>query len=541
MTSVELQAKLNNLELEMVVGIFIDGEEDYSYDGFSVNISEKFYLENKDMIDTFIKKVCSYKRQFVKSLYFISRFHMTKEYFGLLKENETLQTITLHNHCLTKEEFNLLIQNKSLTEINSSSISPELSNCYDKRLGAVMKKHLTDFLTVRNIIFDDKLRIYEKLTEEQATEICKYLEKRKVQGTLNFSSQNDGRLVKKIIDKFESIIGKNTEDKAISIEIEKRHDFDYRAFTDEKQNATITVITETDEPTDMNTFIKTEKELRKLIEPLEEHKDELSPFEKHLWLHNLVATFRKYKKETNEGEWKESRYLNKLLFNDYLVCVGFSYLNMDLAKRLSLESWEDAACSNRKERKLNEYTHSINLSYIEDNKYDIKGVYLSDTTFDNHEDKDLFVFNHFFITPDKYESHLKDMFSSGYSLLNIKDKEEFLRILKGDRQALYSLVIVISKYYPKHEIFNIGFSNSQDYYDYLLEKADELYDIAQTIHIEPISEEKIKKALVHIEKIINPNITIEELDKKINRAFEIYNEINEIAYNKSAATTKSLQ
>lgn len=541
MTSVELQAKLNNLELEMVVGIFIDGEEDYSYDGFSVNISEKFYLENKDIIDTFIKKVCSYKRQFVKSLYFISKFHMTKEYFDLIKENETLQTITLHNHCLTKEEFDLLKQNKSLTEINSSSISPELSNCYDKRLGAVMKKHLTDFLTVRNIIFDDKLRIYEKLTEEQATEICKYLEKRKVQGTLNFSSQNDGRLVKKIIDKFESIIGKNTEDKAISIEIEKRHEFDYQAFTDEKQNATITVITETDEPTDMNTFIKTEKELRKLIEPLEEHKDELSPFEKHLWLHNLVATFRKYKKETNEDEWKESRYLNKLLFNDYLVCVGFSYLNMDLAKRLSLESWEDAAYSNRKERKLNEYTHSINLSYIEDSKYDIKGVYLSDTTFDNHEDKDLFVFNHFFITPDRYESHLKDMFSSGYSLLNIKDKEEFLRILKGDRQALYSLVIIISKYYPKHEIFNIGFSNSQDYYDYLLEKADELYDIAQTISIEPISEEKIKRALVHIEKIINPNITIEELDKKINRAFEIYNEINEIAYYKSVATTKSLQ
>lgn len=541
MTSVELQEKLNNLELEMVVGIFIDGEEDYSYDGFSVNVSEKFYLENKDVMDDFIKKVCSYKRKFVKTLYFISKYHMTKEYFNLLKENETLQTITLHNHCLTKEEFDLLKQNKTLTEISSSSISPELSECYDKRLGAVMEKSIANFLTVRDIIFSENLRIYERLTEEQVNEISKYLEKRKVKGTLSFSNQNDGHLIKKIIDKFEKIIGENSEDKDISIEVGNRHEFDYRAFTDEKQNATITINTETDEPTDMNTFIKTEKELRKLIKPLEEHKDELSPFEKHLWIHNLVATFRKYKKEANEDEWKESRYLNKLLFNDYLVCVGFSYLNMDLAKRLSLESWEDAACSNRQERKLNEYNHSINLSYIEDDKYDIKGVYLSDATFDNHEDKDLFIFNHFFLTPDRYESHVKDMFSSGYSLLASKDKEEFLRIIKSDRQALYSLVTIISKYYPQHKIFKMGFSNIQYYYDYCLEKVEEFYQIAQTITIEPIPEEKIKRALVHIEKIINPNITIDELDKKINRYFEIYHKINEIAYNKSNTSTKALQ
>lgn len=541
MTTNELKKQFEELELENVVGLFIYGEEDYSYDGFSINISRNNYLKNKKIVDDFVKRICSYKRKFVKSLYFISDYHLNEQYFKILAANDTLKTITLHNHCLTKKEFDLLSQSESLQEINSSSVSPELTDCYDKRLSAVMKRYITEYLNVKDIIYEEDLNIYEKLTEEQVSAICNYLEKRKVKGTLTISNLNNSYYIKRIIDKFEAITEYKNKDNIILIEIEERHLFDYQAFTDEKQNLHIRVKTETDEETDMNDFIKTEAELRSLIKPLQEHIDELSPFEKHLWLHNIVSTFRKYKKESNEEDWRISRYLNKLLFNDYMVCVGFGYLYKDLSRRIGLDSWENVACTKKHEQKLNYYNHINNLNYIEDKKYDINGIYLSDTTFDNHEDNNLFIFNHFFLTPTTYTKHIEDIYSAGFTLLTVKEKEEFLRILKEDRQSLLSLVTIIHKYYPNHDFFRVAFDSNQAYYDYCLEKAEELYEIAQTITVEEIPEDKIKRALINIEKIKNPNITAEELLEKIDHTFEIYHKLNKSIYNQTVESKKTLQ
>lgn len=533
MTRLDLEEQLSKLDLEGVLGVYIiDTPEGYQYDGYTLNFKEEFYQEHKEIIDDFVKKLCSYERKWIKNLYFIS-YPFTNDILTLLKNNESIEGVNLHNHELTTEEFEILTSNKNLKEIDSSSICEELRDCYDKRLGAVVKRKITNYKTVRDIIYDKKLNFYEELTEEQVTDICSLLEKRQIKGNLTFSGMNNGSFIKQIMDKFESI-KTSEEDSTISIEIENRELFDYRPFTDKEQNARIKVITNTDEPTDMNIFIKVEEKLVEITKEYKEHEEQLSPLERLFWLYQIVETYRKYKKESDDKDWEMSRFLNKLLFSKDLVCVGFSHLLAELSQRASLQVWENcsiAHCEDKNNITKANYNHMNNLIFLEDEKYNIKGLYLLDATHDNHEYKDFFVFNHFLITPEKYDKHIMKMYEAGYSLLTVKEKESFLETLRCDEISLSSLIDILKLYYGKHELFNVCFSSSDAGNSYYLDKAELLYELTQGITIEPIPQETLKNAFIQIEKIKNPSITVEELTEKIDETFNVYKERDDKIYN----------
>ncbi len=525
MINIELKEELEQLDLENILLVSIvdrDVSQQEKEDCYSVTLSKKDYLENKEIVDDFIKRLCTYERQWIKTLYFDSKYHMSEEYFNLLKENKSLERIMLNNYELTESDFNILKENDSIQEIETTIISPELSECYDKRLSQVMKREVTRFLSVKNIIYDDEIRINGPLSEEQAIDICKLLERRTAKGNIKFCYFDDTKYLKMIIDKVFELEQDRKEKDKLTISIEDRKSFDYKTFTDEEQNSNLEVLTETDEPTDMNAYIRVENKIKEILEPIEKHKDELSPFEILLWLYNIVATYREYKVENTDEDYRISRFLNKLLFTDKMVCVGYSYLLSDTAKRHSLDVWENFACDKANTRKDTEYNHYNNLVFLQDEKYDINGVYLMDTTFDNHSDKDLFVFNHFMLTPEKYAKHLQQMYSAGYSMLNIEDKDEFLRIIKTDKKALSSVLGIILKYFKNDELFKIECSNDEALNLYYIDSIDRVYELAQSINIEPITEDKIRRALIHIEKIKNSNITVDELEEKLDKTFEIY-------------------
>lgn len=535
MPNIELKEKLEKLDLEDILLVSITNKEiskEDQEDIYSVVISEKMYFENKDVVDEFIRKLCSYKRQWINALYFDSKYHMTEEYFKLLKDNSSLEYIMLNGYELTKEDFDILKENKSIKKIETTRISPELSECYDKRLSQVMEKEVVGYLNVENILYDNEIKISAPLTEEQTTQICNLLEKRKITGYITFRSFTDTKPIKTIIDKINELESKKKDKTKITISIDDRNSFEYQSFTDEKQNSTLEVITETDELTDMNAYIRVEEKMKEIIEPLEKHKDKLSPFETLLWLYNIVVTYRKYKQEGTDEDYRLSRFLNKLLFTDKMVCVGFSFLLSDSAKRHSLDVWENFACDNADTRKEDEYNHYNNLVFLKDEKYDINGVYLMDATFDNHEDKELFVFNHFLLTPEKYAKHFQKMYAAGYSLLNIKDKDEFIRIIKSDKCSLTSIVTIILKYFKNDEMFKVECDNTDSLNLYYINNADRIYELAQSISIEPIFEDKLRRSLVHIEKLKNPNLTLEELEEKLGKTFKLFRERDEKIYGK---------
>lgn len=301
MQELEWKEQLSNLDLEEVIGVFIlDTKESYQYDEYVVNFGEVFYQDHKEEIDQFVKKLCTYQRKWLKHLFFMS-YPLTLEHFHLLKENESIQEITLQDHELTKEEFEILSQNRGLKEINSSSVCEELRECYDNRLSAVMKKYVTSYKMVTDILYDENLNFYENLTEEQVQTICSLLEKRKLKGHLRFCDMNNGFLIKRIIDQFEKI-NSEEKDSKVSIEINHRESFDYKAFDNWKQNARIEVITNTDEIVDMNTFIQVEKKLVEITKEYKEQENKLSPLERLMWIYSIVETYRKYEKENREED-----------------------------------------------------------------------------------------------------------------------------------------------------------------------------------------------------------------------------------------------
>ncbi len=531
MFNIGLKEKLEQIDMEELICLSIEKlDTDIEEDDFTIIFSEEFYLQNREVIDNFIKKLCSYKKQTFKSIILNSKYHMNNTYFNIIANNESLRKVTLYNYELSKDDFEVLKQNKSIKGIETESVAKELENCYDSRLKAVVNRHINNYIRVADIIYHERLAIIGSLTDEEIDDFFNILEKRQVAGKIEIYPEADCRYIKQIISKIIEIQKDKKEKDVINIYIDNRNDFNYKYFTNEEENKLINVFTETDEITDMNRYIKTEEKLNELIAPLKKYENELSPFEKALWIFNIVSTYKMYLKEGKEEDWKISHCLNRLLFSDKIVCEGFAFLFEELATRAGLDVISSPAYVKKSIRKKGEYNHKNNLCYIRDDKYDINDIFLIDTTADNHEDKNLWIFNNFLIEPNKYSNHIDEIYVAGYSLLGIKDKDEFIEELVEEDEALSILISILNRYYPKHDLFKMIFNDPYSKLIYYKEELPHLFEMSKNINPTGVTEEKLKRAIIHIEKLKNPNITEDELFNKLEYTFQLYRELDNIIY-----------
>lgn len=152
-------------------------------------------------------------------------------------------------------------------------------------------------------------------------------------------------------------------------------------------------------------FIETQNKLNELIKPIK--RGNLSPYEKYLAVYNLVKNFKEYK-DTPENPL-ESRNLKYVLNKDYksMVCVGYAKLLKELLTIVEIESkevvvfvdtsYDEGYTMEEIPTKLE--GHVRNIIKIDDDKYNIHGIYLSDPTWDNSKNKDLY--NNHALTFDK--------------------------------------------------------------------------------------------------------------------------------------------
>ena len=518
MTDLELQEKLSNISLEDIFCISL-GEEDFLYQRFVVSFSENFYHQHQDVIDTFVKEFCRCERDVFHFIKLASPYFMRKDFLEIIRDNSTLSNVDFYMCSLSKEAYDILKESSSLEHIGSQSVCPELEYCYDKRLTAVVDREIKGFLQVKNILYDEELSISGELTDKQAQEICDLLKNRTVQGSITFSRMIDGNKIKKIIDCVEKLEENQEKKTVFNIYIEDRNHFSYFDFCDEKQNSRINVFTRTDEVTDMNVYIQVEKEITKLLGDYSRFAQELSPFEKLLWIHRCVSSFRPYKKEENEKDWKNSRLLHKLLFTDQIVCAGFSFLTADFGQRLSLPIMEEYSMTQR-DTSTN-YTHMNDIVFLDDDKYDIHGVYLMDTTFDNNE-SNIFIFNHFLLTPEEYSGHMKKMYTSGFSLLSIDDKEKFSNIILSRTNEILPLISILKYYYPDNELFSVAFPDYDSYKSFYLSHVDTLFELARDVEVSPIFESNFIQAITHLEQVMNPTNSEENLQRRVEATMGFY-------------------
>lgn len=536
MTDKELEEKLSQISMDRLFSLYIydDSEEieDVFYECSSLFFSKTFYLKHKDVINSFVKKVCSYSREgmFLNSIKLASPYFMSRDILESIRDNPTLEEVDFGDCELSKEAFDILKENSSLSHIGSSSVCSELEHCYDNRLGAVVNREIHRFLTVRDLLYSDNVKIYGDLTEDELEDICQLLSKRKIHGTIDFIGTECGSSIKKIIDTIDEHEKDNLERTQYRIHISNRSSFSYDAFVDPQQNSKIQVITTTDEVTDMNVYIKVENEMKKLFGIYEVYRDKLSPFEQVIFLHHLVSSFRKYKEESNDEDWRNSRLLHKLLFSDQIVCAGFSFLLSDLGNRFDLPISE--VFTNANHYTNGNYNHMNNIVFLDDDKYDIHGVYLLDATGDNSP-SDIFIFNYCLLTADEYRNHPLDLYTSGFSLIGVDDFEMFSKRIKEHSEDAQFLLSILNKYYPDYPLFQYNVQDD-DFQSLYLGHLEDLFQMSRDMKITPISDEQFSEAITNLEKVLHPELNDSQVQEKVQYTMDLYHQRNQEIYGDSS-------
>ena len=111
---------------------------------------------------------------------------------------------------------------------------------------------------------------------------------------------------------------------------------------------------------------------------------DLSPVEKLAFGYDIMKTFE-YKEATNEDVF-ESREPYKIIKTGNIVCVGYTNMLAAILKGTEGISFTDfsVSCYKEDDKTLSGY-HSRGLVKVDDDKYDIHGVYVVDTTWDSYK------------------------------------------------------------------------------------------------------------------------------------------------------------
>jgi len=268
-------------------------------------------------------------------------------------------------------------------------------------------------------------------------------------------------------------------------------------------------------------YLKYEKELYDMIKPV----INLSPLEKYIYIYNLVKNFKEYKESNIRNE---SRYLYKILNNEYIVCVGYAVLLKDLLKKSGINSIDISikVDSSYDDKELNKVKlvkkegHRRLYVYLKDNKYKIDGYYLSDPTWDNNLDEDYY--NHMLFTDEKNNISKEYQWLDRYILFNIKNKYEFNKYFD-----LSNNILDFSSYYCNYRLYIIDFilniinNLEPKYFLYLKEKYKCIHDTG-VYKINPNYEELIvlkDELSEHILNRVNKEINDSTIWKGIREVY----------------------
>lgn len=179
-------------------------------------------------------------------------------------------------------------------------------------------------------------------------------------------------------------------------------------------------------------FLKEDEKLEQLVKPIREA--DLSPYEKYLAVYNVVKQFKPYKE--NEEDKEKSRYLRYILAdsNEYIVCVGYAKLLTTLLNKVGIPAYNigvgvdisyDKGVT-QEEIPTDIAGHERNIVKIDDDKYNIHGVFVADATWDNDMEHDLY--NNSAMTFDrKKEAFRLETLSDEDLLLDFHNFDDFSR------------------------------------------------------------------------------------------------------------------
>lgn len=221
-----------------------------------------------------------------------------------------------------------------------------------------------------------------------------------------------------------------------------------------------------------------EKRLDSMVEHIKQSS--LSSLEKYIAVYNIVKNFKKYNE--NKSDPKQARNLRFILDNDYMVCVGYARLLKTLLNKVGIECSEfsvgvDISYDEGftvEDKTVEVAGHARNLVRIDDDKYNIHGIYTADPTWDNNLESDNL--NYALTTIDKV-SQSKRLFliNPTFLILDVHDFDEFKTQVNFLLKVYYreNLELAIKNFdsnydkYDKNKVSKYQYKNEM-YYEQLM-------------------------------------------------------------------------
>lgn len=389
-------------------------------------INEDYFLEHSQEIHDLITFLCSKTKD---SGFEISNKELIPEnIIETALQNENIDKLYLvaansslkekpeeQQYILTEENYKKIKSAQHHLSIYTSNVEDKLKDNFDPIIGFNSTKKLIGSYTYEDLQ-DNKFKLsLNRPISTKELQNFKYINPSK---EIIIESENN-ETIEKIL---KAILSSQLNNKII-IKVKDKEKFNqsnmFKNSTYEDLNIFIHYSTQT---IPLGLYKKTEQTMYTFLSPIKD-KD-YSPFEKFIYVYNMTKRFKKYKEvdENNNLDIKfQSRNLHEILFNNYMVCVGYAEMFIDFLNKIGIHATEESisVAVNKEGEELATDGHARVISHIVDQKYNIDGYYVSDPTWDNSIEYDFY--NHLVLTSKEVNreprKHMSDVRQTKYGIL----------------------------------------------------------------------------------------------------------------------------
>ena len=261
----------------------------------------------------------------------------------------------------------------------------------------ISTKYIIDYHTMKDLKTIKQLRLYIPISDETINNLIYVNPDATIILDYNKSEKKDELTFFKSVTTILNDLAKHNKEYNIKISVENRELLrQSQILNSMPSNVNLTIDNDLNDY-DLETYLKEEEKLEKIISPI--RNANLSPFEKYLAVYDIVKKFKPYKE--NDEDREKARDLRYILDdnNDYIVCVGFSKLLNELLNRVGIAnknlsvvvdtSYDEGYTM--EEKTLTNVGHARNMIKIDDDKYNIHGIYIADSTWDNDIESDYYL------------------------------------------------------------------------------------------------------------------------------------------------------
>ena len=495
------------------------------YDGY-LHIDEDYYNNNKEEVENFLKEYIKFAKYRIN---IASTSLINDDILKEISANKNIKDVTLGSYSdkflLDKETFDIL-NNKIINKIRTYGVDEDLKYNFNEIINYNTNRIIIGWYTYNDLINPDlDIDIMEEITTDQL-EILKRIN---VEKTIELNYKNYDNIFNAINE-----INKINKNLKFIIQVDDNNKFNESLFkfnTESFDNVTLKV--------DMNNYtVKEYKENEQMLYDMIRPALELSPFEKFLYAYDIVKHFKKY--QENKEDKSTSRDLYKIINNnDYMVCVGYSHLLKDLLSKLGINSIKYSVTVDRgfdqvdnlksvidDDIKTTPAHHARLIVNLTDPKYNIDGLYISDPTWDNVLDKD--IYTHSLMTFNEVLDSGRYNYYSRVSLIELfyaNNTQEFY-----DRVNYYMNKMIDNKsiYTSYDETIEMKFISDlvakikeidNNYFNKLQDKYSALSDFKPYISLTSLTKEDISNIITDIKDYVisknNNRITLQNYEDAI--------------------------